>query len=180
MTQATVIRIGQERFRLVATIEEGQSSYFTAGAAIAVEKYDMRIGRSEFDFQVASRRVRGGTPESIASTQDSMDREFLENRVKSNLYGLPVSVGNLVGMARERRVQLTYGEVRPQVFRSGVETRPVAWRIWFKRTWYTGAASGRGRTPKPTDGTNARSSANGSARIGGVSRAGDPAWRAAA
>lgn len=85
MANHTVIRIGNENFRLIATVDEGQTLYFTAGKAIAVEKYDMRIGKSEFDFQVNSRPVRGGRPEAIAARQQSLDREFMESRVKSNL-----------------------------------------------------------------------------------------------
>lgn len=72
MANHTVIRIGNENFRLIATIDEGQTLYFTAGKAIAVEKYDMRIGKSEFDFQVNSRPVRGGRPEAIAARQQSL------------------------------------------------------------------------------------------------------------
>ncbi|MES3085207.1 MULTISPECIES: hypothetical protein [Sphingomonas] len=166
-----VIRIDRKTFRLVATVNEGGSLYFSAGAVIAVEKYDMRIGKSEFDFQVNSRRFRGRVPEPIAASQAGLDREFMESRVKSNLMGLPVSVGNAVAMARDRRIELTYGEVRPQVFRSSVPTQPVAWRIWFKQTWYSGQASGRSMLgkAKASDGLKASASAAGSAAIGGAS-----------
>lgn len=171
MSSQTTIRIGAESYRLVATVDEGQTLYMTAGRAIAVEKYDMRIGKSEFDFQVNSRAVRGGRPDAIAARQDGLDREFMESRVKSNLMGMPVSLGNAATMVRERRVALTYGELRPQVFRSSVKTAPVAWRIWFRRTWYSGQASGRGMrgAAGPTAGAKAQVSAQGSARIGAAS-----------
>lgn len=171
MADQSVIRIGAETYRLVATVDEGQTLYLTAGRAIAVEKYDMRIGKSEFDFQVNSRPVRAGRPDAIAARQDGLDREFMESRVKSNLLGLPVSLGNAAAMVRERRVALTYGEVRPQVFRSSVKSAGVAWRIWFRRTWYAGQASGRGMrgAAGPAAGAKAQASAQGSARIGAAS-----------
>ncbi|BCI71853.1 hypothetical protein SPKIRA_26830 [Sphingomonas paucimobilis] len=173
MANHTVIRIGNENFRLIATVDEGQTLYFTAGKAIAVEKYDMRIGKSEFDFQVNSRPVRGGRPEAIAARQQSLDREFMESRVKSNLFGLPVSLGNAAAMVKDRRVALSYGELRPQIFRSSVSTRPVAWRIWFRRTRYSGQASGKGirNAPKPAASAKAQASAMGSAAIGAMSKA---------
>jgi hypothetical protein len=90
MSGAT-IRIDGKLFRLVATVDEGRSLYFAAGRSIAVEKFDMRPGGTEFDFQVNSRAFRGGRPEAIASTQSGLDREFMEARVKSNLFGLPLS-----------------------------------------------------------------------------------------
>lgn len=170
------VRIDREMFKLVATLEEGQMLYFSAGKAIAVEKFDMRIGSTEFDFQVNSRRFAGTRPESVMAMQEGLDREFNEAPVKSNLYGLPVSLGNLAQMARERRVRFSYGELQPQVFRTTVATSPVAWRIWFKRTYYTGASSGRGyRGGKgPNAGPNAAATANGSARIGTNSEANHP------
>ncbi len=171
-----VIRIDRNYYKLVAILEEGQTLYFSAGQSIAVEKFDMRIGSTEFDYQVNSRQFRGGIPDSIMTMQQSLDDEFNEGRVKSNLYGLPVSLGNLGQMARQRRIELSYGELKPQVFRSTVTTTPVAWRIWFKRTYYTGAASGRGyRGGKgPNAGPNAVATAGGSARIGTGSEAASP------
>ena len=156
---------------MVATVEEGQTLYCSAGHTIAVEKFDMRIGSSEFDFQVTSRPFRGERPEEIMAQQETQDREFMESRVKSNLYGLPLSLGNMVQMTRERRIDLSYGELKPQVFRTGLKTLPIAWRIWFKRNWYTGAASGRG--VRGATGANvavkARATAVGSSRIGASS-----------
>lgn len=135
------IRIGDTTFEYVATIYQGQVLYFTAGATVAVEKHDMRPGGTEFDFQVTSRATRNGQPEPIMAMQSSLDREFLESRVKTNLYGLPLSLGNGVEMVRQRRVELSYGELRPQIFHSKVETNPVAWYIWFKQAHYVGSAA---------------------------------------
>ena len=132
-------------------MNEGASLYFSAGGSVPVEKFDMRIGKSEFDFRIDSRRFRGGAPEPM---QDGLDREFAES-----LMGLPVSLGNAAAMVRERRIELTSREVRPQTFRSSIATTPVAWRIWFKRNWYTGQASGRSPLgAKPTDGADASAS----------------------
>jgi len=171
MADQTVIRIGGKSYRLVATVDEGQTLYLQAGRAIAIEKFDMRIGKSEFDFQVNSRPIRGGRPDAIAARQESLDREFLESRVKSNVMGLPISLGNAAAMVRDRHVTLSYGELRPQVFRSSVKTTPVAWRIWFRRTWYSGQASGRGMRGRAgaTAGAKAEVSATGSARIAATS-----------
>ena len=135
-----VIRIDREHFRLVATVYEGQSLHFASGTVISVEKHDMRPGGTEFDFQVTSRPVRNGRPDDIMARRRSLDDEFVESRVKTNILGLPVSLGNAAAMARDRRLELTYGEARPQVFRSRVSTPEVAWRIWFKRAHYAGAA----------------------------------------
>ena len=72
MARETTIRIDRELFRLVATVDEGQTLYFASGKAIAVEKFDMRIGQTEFDFQVSSRPRAGGRPLSIAATEDGL------------------------------------------------------------------------------------------------------------
>lgn len=82
---SATIRAEGNLYRLVATVEEGQTLYFAGGRAIAVEKFDMRIGSSEFDRQVTSRQVRGGRPDQIMAQQESLNREFMESRVKSNL-----------------------------------------------------------------------------------------------
>ena len=171
MASDKVIRIGRESYRLVATVDEGQTLYLQAGRTIAVEKFDMRIGKSEFDFQVNSRPVRGGRPDAIAARRDSLDREFMESRVKSNIMGLPISLGNIAAMSQDKRVALSYGELRPQIFRSSVTTATVAWRIWFRRTWYSGQASGRGMRGSvgPTAGGKAQASAMGSAQIAAAS-----------
>lgn len=135
------ITVGKDVYVLVATIDETQSLSFLAGTAIAVEKMDMRPGGTEFDYQVNSRGVRNGRPEDIMVMQNSLDREFMEARVKSNVYGLPVSIGNLMAMARGAPLELSYGELRPQVFTSKVTTDPVAWTIHFKRAYYSGVAT---------------------------------------
>ena len=161
------LKIGAETFRLVATIDEGQTLFFKAGKRIAVEKFDMRPGGTEFDYQVTSRGVHDGKPEAVAGMAAGFDREFLENRTKSNPLGLPVNVGNAIAMARDRRIALTYGELRPQVFNSPIKTAQVGWRIWFNRAWYAGAGGRPSRTAN--GGANARVSARASARIGAMS-----------
>lgn len=122
--------------------------YFMAGRSIAVEKFDMRPGGVEFDFQVNSRIYREGQPMEIASTQAAQDREFMESRVKSNLFGLPLSYGNIKQMGQEGRIGLSYG-LRPQIFTSRIANPPVAWRIWFRGTHYAGNP-GVPRLPKGT------------------------------
>ncbi len=82
------ITIGADRFILVATIEEGQNLSFYAGRVVAVEKMDMRPGGTEFDFDVHSRATRNGVAEDIITNRDSLRNEFMERRVKSNVYGL--------------------------------------------------------------------------------------------
>lgn len=124
----------------------------------------MRPGGTEFDFQVNSRPFRGGKPEAIAAMQSSLDREFAESRVKSNLFGLLLSYGNMNEMRRQRRIELSYGELRPQVFPSRVAGPRVAWRIWFKRAYYAGNPS----VPGLSKGT-ASARADGSASIGALS-----------
>lgn len=176
MPRETVKRIDGRLYRLVATVEEGQTLYFAGGKSIAVERFDMRPGSVEFDFQVNSRAFRGGRPEQIAAMQTSLDREFLEQRVKSNVLGLPFSIGDPITMVRQRRITFTYGELRPQIFRSQASTQRIAWRVWFKRTWYTGNADVPGAN---VPGAKLRSSAgrgiaviargNGSAQIGAAS-----------
>ncbi len=94
MSTFTNIRVDGRLFRLVGTVDEGSSLYFSGGRSIAVEKFDMRPGGTEFDFQVNSRAFRGGRPQAVASTP-GMDNEFMEARVKSNLVGLPLSYGNI-------------------------------------------------------------------------------------
>lgn len=135
-----VIRIGRDQFRLVGTIYEGQTLHFASGAVIAVEKHDMRPGGTEFSFQVTSREVRDGKPVDIMAMRRTIETEFLESRVKTNILGLPISAGNAIAMVRNRGVEFSYGELQPQVFRSKVRTKSVAWRIWFDRAYYTGAA----------------------------------------
>ncbi len=164
MSTFTNIRVDGRLFRLVGTVDEGSSLYFSGGRSIAVEKFDMRPGGTEFDFQVNSRAFRGGRPQAVASTQAGMDNEFMEARVKSNLVGLPLSYGNINEMRRQRRIELSYGELRPQVFTSRVAGAPLAWRIWFKRTHYAGNPS----VPRLPKGT-AVPRATGSAAVRGMS-----------
>jgi hypothetical protein len=170
-----VIRVGREQFRLVATIYEGQTLHFAAGAVIAVEKHDMRPGGTEFSFQVNSRATRDGRPETIAAMQRSLDDEFMESRVKTNILGLPISIGNAAAMVRNRNVALSYGELAPQIFRSKVRSNPVAWRIWFDRAYYAGAAS-KPALRAPTGeaagrlSAQAQTRANASAAAGAASR----------
>jgi len=151
------VMIGGRRFRTVAKIDEGLNLNFLAGPIIAVEKFDMRPGGTEFDFQVNSRAVHGNRPIDIVSTRAALNREFIENRVKTNIAGLPISVGNGVAIATGKAPpQATYGELQPQLFRSNAGTDPVGWRIVFTRAHYTGSggklpirarSGGEGRIP---------------------------------
>lgn len=151
------VMIGGRRFRMVATIDEGLNLNFLAGPVIAIEKFDMRPGGTEFDFQVNSRAVHGNRPIDIVSTRAALDREFVENRVKTNIAGLPISVGNGVSIATGKApARATYGELQPQLFRSNAGTDPVGWRIVFTRAHHTGSGgklpvrtttSGGGRIP---------------------------------
>lgn len=135
-----ITMIGGRRFRMVATIDEGLRLNFLAGPVIAIEKFDMRPGGTEFDFQIISRAVHGDRPIDIVSTRAALDREFIENRVKTNIAGLPISVANGVGIATGKApIEATYGELQPQMFRSNAGTDPVGWRIVFKRAHYAGS-----------------------------------------
>ena len=162
------ITIGADRFILVATIEEGQNLSFYAGRVVAVEKMDMRPGGTEFDFDVHSRATRNGVAEDIITNRDSLRNEFMERRVKSNVYGLPISVGNVYAVARGKApAELSYGELQPQVFHSRHESDPIGWTINFRRAWYAGVASKAVRRPPQAKwgrvGGQATAKANGSA-----------------
>ena len=115
---------------------------FLAGPMIAVEKFDMRPGGTEFDFQINSRAVVGKRPVDIISMRESLNREFMEKRVKTNLFGMPMSIGNGADIVTGKAAPAaTYGELVPQLFRSSVGTNPVGWRIVFKRAHYAGSGS---------------------------------------
>ena len=99
------------------------------------------------------------------------DSEIAFYKTKSNLYGLPLSAGNAWAMARGAPIELTYGEIRPQIFQSRVATTAVAWTIGFKRAYYDGMASRSMVQPgnaaaRAGAATRAGAMANGSARIG--------------
>lgn len=149
MARQRVIRVNGKLYRYVRSIDEGQTLYFMAGREIVVERFDMRPGGCEFDFQINSRPGRG----PIAAMRSGLDKEFDEPRVKSNFFGVPIRPSDAIAMAQARRVTMTYGEIAPKVYRSKVMTSPVGWTIWFKRTYYAGSAS----LPfvKPTGGTGA-------------------------
>jgi len=171
------IAIDDQRFLLVATIEEGQNLSFYAGQMIAVEKTDMRPGGTEFDFDVHSRPTRGGVAENIMTNRTSLRDEFIERRVKTNVRGLLISPGNAVAVLRGKAPpELTYGELQPQVFRSRHRTDPVAWTINFRRAWYAGQGSKTVRRPPQaqwaTVAQKAGRQANGSASAGAHGNAG--------
>jgi len=139
MSVQQTLQIGADSFQFRSTVDEGQTFCFFAGSTIAVEKWDARPGSTEFDFQVMSRAAPDGRAGAIMSSREGLYREFNEARVKSNLFGLPISGGNVVAVARGRAApELTYGELQPQVFRSRVTSNLVAWTLWFPRAHYVG------------------------------------------
>lgn len=118
---------------------------------------------------------RGARGKGVATTRTALDREFLERRVKTNLAGLPISVGNVAAVARGGDAELTYGEIAPQLFESRVPTIPVAWTVRFVRSHYAGGGGTSARLNRPSPAkapkavANAQAWANGaaSARAGG-------------
>lgn len=170
----SIIRnFGGGTYRAVMELGAGNTIYFLAGARIAIEKWEMRPGRTNIEFQVNSRATRDGRPISIATNEETLRDEFIERTVAGRQV-VPISVGELSNLRQGRApsVALTYGEASPQIFQSTVRTRPVAWTVAFRDTRHAGMGGARMRRPSGAKasqaGQLAREQAEGAARLRAV------------
>ncbi|MQP65846.1 hypothetical protein GE253_10885 [Niveispirillum sp. SYP-B3756] len=120
-------------------VNSGQYVHFLAGKKISVETFAIEAGGHDFNYQVMSRATANGKPESILTTQRALEREFWERRYVRRTFA-PISVGR---GSDGPKLEITYGEVSPQVYVSSVETDIVAWSIQF--LWHRLAKAGGAR-----------------------------------
>ncbi|SFR98511.1 hypothetical protein [Sphingomonas jatrophae] len=122
-------------YRQFRTVFPGSRLFFVSGRDIAIEHWAYEVGQHEFDYEVNSRRTgANGRPEAIATTRDALAREFMEGRAIGRM-PIPLSIGDSDGN-RLPEVQMTYGEVAPQLYRSRVDSERVAWSVNFVRHYH--------------------------------------------
>lgn len=121
------------------TASPGQYVHFLAGKKISIETFAIEAGGHDFNYQVMSRATVNGRPESVVTTQRALEREFWERRYVQRTFA-PISIG--LG-PKGPEVEVTYGEVSPQVYESRVETSVVAWSVQF--LWHRLAKAGGAR-----------------------------------
>lgn len=119
-------------YRQFRAIFPGETLFLLSGRMIAVEHWAYEPGQHEFDYQVNSRQVEAnGRPQAIMTTRTALEREFMERRVVSRAV-VPVSIGDSNGN-RIPEVQMTYGEVLPQIYRSTVASSKIGWSVSFRQ-----------------------------------------------
>lgn len=126
-------------YRKFADVAPGDTLFFTGHRKIAVETWALDWGRHEFNYELNSRQTKGNTPVAIAIMENTLKNEFLERRVVTRL-PIPLSVGFPNGFKPE--MQVTLGEVSPQVYLSKEEGQIVAWSLRFMWHRLTSHATG--------------------------------------
>lgn len=120
------------QYRQFAPVTPGNRLFMTCGSMIAIETWAVTWGQHDFVYEVNSRSTNGADqPLSIATTRKALEREFVERRAVNRLF-MPFSVGDSDGN-KIPEVEMTYGEVAPQVYQSKEASAVVAWCINFKR-----------------------------------------------
>ncbi len=135
-------------FRRVGTINPGENLYIRAGAVICIETWALDWAQHDFQYEVNSRQTVQGVPEAIATTRSALQNEFVERRVVTRM-PIPVSVGDS-NRNHIPEINLTMGEVSPQIYRSRLNSSPLAWSIKFKYHRSVGAGGNVGAVRNAT------------------------------
>ncbi|WP_313623970.1 hypothetical protein [Achromobacter sp.] len=131
-------------YKPFAIAPPGKTLCFIGGRRIAVETWALDWGQHEFNYEINSRPLDwDGRPLSVVATRDMLQDEFFERRVVSRL-PIPISVGVSDGRPE---VQLTLGEVSPQVYETQLPAAKVMWELNFRSHRLVAAAGPR---PKST------------------------------
>jgi hypothetical protein len=132
MSNPFIIRIIRGvHYRQLMIINPGECLYITTGRSIAVETWAVPMGQHEFDYGINSRATDvHERPISIASTSNALEAEFMERRIVVR-QAVPFSIGDSNGN-KIPEIDMTYGEVAPQVYHSKQTSPTVAWSINFK------------------------------------------------
>jgi hypothetical protein len=159
--------IGDVSYVPLAIVNPGDALFFTGPKRIAVETWALDWGQHEFDYELNSRPVGpDGRPIAIATTQEALAREFMEKRVVTR-QPIPVSVGFPNGMVP--KVELTMGEVSPQIYTSRVTGLRVGWSLRFRGHRLVAASTGTMSAAKNAAKRNPNAELIGRATIAGQS-----------